>query len=65
LPPRLTLRLYTFTGRLVRTLEKDNTATTMAWDLHNDTGISVASGVYLYVIHDGYSETHGKVALIR
>ncbi|NTV51593.1 MAG: T9SS type A sorting domain-containing protein [Candidatus Firestonebacteria bacterium] len=65
LPPRLTLRLYTLTGKLVKTLEKDNAGTTLAWDLRNDSGSPVASGVYLYLIHDGRSQAKGKVALVQ
>jgi predicted secreted protein len=50
---------------LLRTFEKDDPSTTLVWDLKNEAGSSVASGVYIYLIRDGKNEARGKVALIR
>jgi len=49
LPVKCTIDIYTLSGTLIRTLNKDNSDTYMAWDLHNNANIQVASG--LYVIH--------------
>jgi len=66
LPQRATLRLYTLGGGLVRVFEKDNLQPVLVWDLKNEQGTAVASGVYIYLIRDGRGgEAKGKVVLIR
>ncbi len=43
-----TIRIYTVDGTLVRTLGPTPVnATTLDWDLHNQTGIPIAGGMYL------------------
>lgn len=49
LPIKATVKIYTPGGVLVRTIGKDNEITSVDWDLKNDVGIPVASG--LYIIH--------------
>ena len=49
LPKRATVRIFTVSGTLVRTLSKDDNMTSIDWDLKNDFGIPIASG--LYMIH--------------
>ena len=49
LPVKCTIKIYTLSGTLIRTLEKDNNDTYVTWDLHNTANIQIASG--LYVIH--------------
>ena len=49
LPGRATLKIFTVGGTLVRTLKKDDSMTSIDWDLKNDFGIPIASG--LYIIH--------------
>jgi len=49
LPSEATVKIFTVGGILVRTLKKDNNMTSIDWDLKNDFGIPIASG--LYVIH--------------
>ncbi len=49
LPVKCTITIYTLSGTLIRTLEKDNSDTYTTWDLHNTANIQIASG--LYVIH--------------
>jgi hypothetical protein len=49
--------VYTTDGSLVRTLRKDNTDTWMYWDLKNNYGVPIASGVYiLHIQADGIGE---------
>jgi hypothetical protein len=65
---RLTLRLYTLSGELVRTLA-DKTAVVedavVPWDGRNDAGQHCASGVYLARIEaPGFSAT-AKVAILK
>ena len=49
LPGEATIKIFTVAGGLVRTLRKDDGMTSIDWDLKNDFGIPIASG--LYVIH--------------
>ncbi len=50
LPDKCKIRIYTVSGTLVRTYTKDDSEiTSLDWDLKNQAGIPVASG--LYIIH--------------
>ena len=49
LPNTATIKIFTVSGTLVRTLKKDDSMTSIDWDLKNDFGIPIASG--LYMIH--------------
>ena len=47
LPERCTVKIYSTNGKLVRTFKKDNSITSIDWDLNNHKNIPVAGGVYL------------------
>jgi len=49
LPKDVKIRIYTVSGTLIRTIKKSDNLTSSDWDLKNDHGIPVASG--LYIIH--------------
>jgi hypothetical protein len=49
LPQRATISIFTVSGTLVRMIKKDDSVTSVDWDLKNDYGIPIASG--LYIIH--------------
>jgi len=49
LPRRATISIFTVSGTLVRMINKDDSVTSVDWDLKNDYGIPIASG--LYIIH--------------
>ena len=69
LPPECTVRIFTLSGDLVRTLEKtDRNTSILEWNLQTERSIPVASGIYLYHIEakDGgrsMGETTGKIAI--
>jgi hypothetical protein len=68
LPAQCTIRIYTVTGALVKTLYKDSPATdgSIAWDLISDDGMEVAYGLYIYHVEaTGIGETIGKFALVK
>ncbi|MEC9209350.1 MAG: hypothetical protein VX762_02870 [Bacteroidota bacterium] len=44
-----TVKIFSVGGGLIRTLKKDDSMTSIDWDLKNDFGIPIASG--LYIIH--------------
>jgi hypothetical protein len=57
------VEIFTLSGRLVRRLPKSGGL--IPWDLKNDSGELVASGLYLYVVsQDGY-RSRGKLAVVR
>jgi hypothetical protein len=59
-----TVKIFTVSGHWVRTLGPGNGAVT--WDLKNDSGDLVASGLYFYLItNDQGQKTRGKLAIIR
>ncbi len=47
LPQRVTVRVFNLGGHLVRTLRKDDASQFLVWDLENEDGWLVASGMYL------------------
>ena len=64
LPPNATIKLFTASGHLVKTLETSSTRAT--WDRTNEAGDKVASGVYLYLVTDVLgNETSGKLAIVK
>ncbi len=44
------IRIYTIDGKLVKTIYHNNQTGDEEWDLLSDSGISLASGVYIYFI---------------
>ena len=77
LPPQATVRIFTTSGRLVRTLELNEGANdgvtpdmllngSLPWDLLNEDRLEVSYGVYLYHVEaPGVGETTGTLALIK
>jgi hypothetical protein len=50
LPQKCTVRIYALDGTLIRKINRDDSSvTSLDWDLNNDAGIPIASG--LYIIH--------------
>ena len=64
MPLGSTVKIFTVSGRWVKTL--DAPAGKVPWDLTNDAGDKVASGIYFYLITDGQGDKmHGKFTIIR
>jgi hypothetical protein len=64
LPSGSTVKIFTVSGHLARDLGTVNGS--VAWDLTNDSGDKVASGIYLYLITDSQGDkVKGKVAVIK
>jgi len=47
LPSRATIRIFNLAGQLVRTIRKDTDVQYQRWDLLNESGFPVASGMYI------------------
>src|ERR1019366_4595931 len=59
-----TIKIFTASGHEVKELHTDGPS--IAWDLTNDSGAKVASGIYLYVITDTAGDkVRGKIGVIR
>lgn len=67
LPAKATIRIFNLAGVLVKTIQKDNSDQYQRWDLANDGGLPVASGLYLaYIDLPDIGETKiVKVAIIQ
>ncbi|MBU1984335.1 T9SS type A sorting domain-containing protein, partial [bacterium] len=65
LPEKATIRIFTLQGVQVRKIEHMNLIGGTIWDLTNETGNKIASGVYLYTIEAGDEKVRGKLAVTR
>lgn len=68
LPSVCTVRIYTITGALIKTLYKESSHLdgSLFWDLVTEDGMDAAYGVYLYHVDaPGIGEHIGKFALIK
>ena len=50
LPNDVTITIYSLSGVLLRTLEKSDASSILRWDLENEDGLRVASGMYIALI---------------
>lgn len=62
---RATINIFTISGEKVITVEKNNNIDSVGWDLRNEAGSKVASGLYLYVIKGEGSTKKGKIVVVR
>jgi hypothetical protein len=47
LPPSAVIRIFNVAGQAVRTLRKEDDSQFLRWDLRNERGLAVASGIYI------------------
>ncbi|RLD66529.1 MAG: hypothetical protein DRI84_04560, partial [Bacteroidetes bacterium] len=65
LPNDVTIKLYSLSGVLVKTLDKSDATSILRWDLENESGLRVASGMYIALISNPkYGEKVLKLAII-
>lgn len=66
LPVECTIRIYTITGELVRTLQKNDTNSYLNWDVLTSESARVAYGVYIFQVETpaGGSKI-GRLAIIK
>ena len=66
LPPRATIRIYTVAGDLVARLDhNDRIRDFERWDLKNQRGRDVASGIYVYRVESDAFEFQDRFIVIR
>lgn len=56
LPQRCTISIYSTNGNLIRQYNKDETKTSVDWDLKNSAGIPIAGGVYIIHVKSDQGE---------
>lgn len=67
LPDKCTIRIYTLSGDLLRTLEHESAEFdgNENWDLLTKNNQKIASGIYIYHVDSDYGEKIGKFAVVR
>ncbi len=66
LPAKCTIRIYTVSGELVRTLEHDNpNSGEHVWDQLTDSRQKTAAGIYLYTVESDVGNAKGTLLLIK
>ncbi|MEW5925246.1 MAG: T9SS type A sorting domain-containing protein, partial [Candidatus Zixiibacteriota bacterium] len=65
LPEICTIRIYTLSGDLVKTLQHDENGGTEAWDMLSEDGLGISSGVYLYHVESQFGDKIGRFAVIK
>ena len=65
LPAKAKIRIYNLSGGLVAKLEDLDGDGRCLWNVKNEQGSRVASGVYIYLITSGSSVKSGKISIIR
>jgi len=57
------IKIFTLSGFFVKTITSIGQVT--PWDMTNDAGKTVASGLYFYIANDGTAMRRGTIAIIR
>ncbi len=66
LPLKCTIRIYTITGELVKTIEKDDNTSIASWNLLNSSGNRIAYGVYIFQVDaPGVGTKIGRFGVIK
>ena len=66
LPARCTIRIYTVSGELVRTLEHDNrNSGEEVWNQLSDSRQKTAAGIYFYTVESEVGNAKGTLLLIK
>ncbi len=52
LPEEVNIKIYTLSGTLIRELYKNDLGSLLRWDLHNESGRRVASGMYIALVEN-------------
>lgn len=67
LPALVTIQVFSLSGRLVKTLMKNDSTDSLIWSpVANSQGASLASGVYFFTISQpGFGKRQGKLMIIR
>ncbi len=59
------VKIVTCQGQVIRTLTDENNNGTVYWDLKDENGNDVASGVYVFFLFHSGKQRKGKLAIVR
>jgi len=65
IPDKCTIRIYSLSGDLIKTIEHEGVSGTARWDLLSQDRQQVASGIYIYHLDSPYGEHLGRFAVIK
>ncbi|MBN1351063.1 T9SS type A sorting domain-containing protein [candidate division KSB1 bacterium] len=65
IPLKCTIKIYTISGDLVKTVEHDDGTTEQAWNQITDSNQLIYSGVYLYHVASDVGNALGKFVVVR
>lgn len=66
IPGKATIRIFNLAGQLVKTIETDGSSPFVSWNLKNEAGLKVASGMYIaHVNVEGLGEKVLKFAIVQ
>jgi len=60
-----TIKILTPSGQVIRTLEEKDGNGGVSWDLRNEQGEMVASGIYVFYVVSNNDSKKGKLAVVR
>jgi len=65
LAAQCTIRIYSVSGELVKTIQETDGDGQKTWDVKNESGEGLRSGLYLYVISSSADTKKGKLVVVR
>jgi hypothetical protein len=65
LPETCKIRIFNLAGDLVKTIDKDDASPIYDWNMHNESDIPVASGIYVWYLESEFGEIFGKMAIFQ
>ncbi len=65
IPENCTIRIYSLTGDLVKTIEHSDGSGIARWNLQSEENRLITSGVYLYHVESDFGEFLGRFAVIK
>jgi len=65
LPLQCTIKIYTATGDLVKTIHHDDSTTEQAWNQVTDSNQLIYSGVYFFLVESDLGTKTGKFVVIQ
>lgn len=60
-----TVRVFSLPGRLIKTLEEKDGDGELVWDVRDEEGDPLSSGVYFYLIESPTDKKRGKLVILR
>jgi hypothetical protein len=65
LPDKCTIRVYTLSGDLVKSLDHTDGTGTADWNMLSEDGLDIAPGVYMFRVESKYGNRTGRFAVIK